>query len=194
MACDDDQKSRKYLRSEDIALWKEMTRDVKPLKKEGDAGVYLEPGDDCGDAEEDTPQESVRFSEAKESLRKTDIQGQEVDRRTADRFRRGQMGIEARLDLHGCSKDKAYEALRAFMRQAYARGQRCVLVITGKGRTGKRAADSVWLADDARGILRRAVPEWLAEPDMKAYVLKVQSAQPKDGGDGAFYVLLRRQL
>jgi DNA-nicking Smr family endonuclease len=59
---------------------------------------------------------------------------------------------------------------------------RTVLVITGKGGFG-----------DARGVLREAVPRWLNEGDLRPRVLSCAWAQPKHGGAGALYVLLRRQ-
>ena len=56
------------------------------------------------------------------------------------------------------------------------------MVITGKGGFG-----------DARGVLREAVPRWLNESDLRPRVLSCAWAQPKHGGAGALYVLLRRQ-
>lgn len=91
------------------------------------------------------------------------------------------MRIEGRLDLHGLIQDEAYAALNAFLVTAQNAGRRCVLVITGKGRS--RASE---------GILRRRVPEWLGMHPLSDIVLRAIPAQPKDGGDGALYVLLRR--
>ena len=56
-----------------------------------------------------------------------------------------------------------------------------MLVITGKG------------AREGEGVLRRAVPRWLGEPGCRARVLAVAPAQPRHGGEGALYVLLRRK-
>jgi DNA-nicking Smr family endonuclease len=59
-----------------------------------------------------------------------------LDRRTATRLRRGQLSIEARLDLHGMILVEAETALGRFLKFAHGRGMRCVLVITGKGLRG----------------------------------------------------------
>ena len=104
-----------------------------------------------------------------------------VDRRQAQRFKRGKTPIEGRLDLHGMTQQAAHEALRRFIADAAASGKRCVLVITGKGRDGPEG-----------GVLRQQVPRWLNEPDLRGKVLSFDHAQPKDGGSGAIYVLLRR--
>ena len=61
-----------------------------------------------------------------------------VDRRSAERLRRGRLPVEARLDLHGYTQDQAHGALDHFLGEAQARGLRCVLVITGKGTTTAR--------------------------------------------------------
>ncbi|WP_445680414.1 Smr/MutS family protein [Radicibacter daui] len=103
-----------------------------------------------------------------------------LDRRTGERLRRGRMEISGRIDLHGMSQEKAHLALMGFVVHHWRVGSRCVLVITGKGPRGE-------------GILRSAVPRWLADAPLKDKVLSFSDAQPADGGSGALYVLLKRQ-
>ena len=104
-----------------------------------------------------------------------------VDRRTAEKHRRGRLPVEARLDLHGLTQDEAHRALERFLPHAQESGCRSVLVITGKGSR-----------DGARGVLKESVPRWLNLPPLRALILSFSWAQPKDGGSGALYVLLRR--
>lgn len=113
-----------------------------------------------------------------------------VDRRTADNLRRGRMAIEARLDLHGMTQAEAHRRVHSFIEGQQAAGKRCVLIVTGKG---------IWRGKDGGGgvgggigVLREAVPRWLNEPDLRPRILSFTHAQPKDGGEGALYVLLRR--
>lgn len=87
--------------------------------------------------------------------------------------------IEARIDLHGMTWDAARAALESFLRRAAVQGHRAVLVITGKGRLGD-------------GILRRAVPDWLAAPGLRELVAGVSPAARRHGGEGALYVALKR--
>ncbi|HEX7970035.1 MAG TPA: Smr/MutS family protein, partial [Stellaceae bacterium] len=101
--------------------------------------------------------------------------------RNAERLRRGELGIEARLDLHGMTQEEAHRALDDFLACAQHAGRRCVLVITGKGGAGRG------------GILRSAVPRWLNEAPNRARLLAFAAAQPKHGGAGALYLLLRRR-
>jgi DNA-nicking Smr family endonuclease len=104
-----------------------------------------------------------------------------LDKRTAQRLKRGQLAIDGRLDLHGMTQAEAHGALSAYLAHAQGATRRCILVITGKGRVSENG-----------GVLRTMVPRWLNAPATRARVLAIAPAQPKDGGGGALYVLLRR--
>ncbi|HCP00140.1 MAG TPA: hypothetical protein DIT35_01485 [Rhodospirillaceae bacterium] len=104
-----------------------------------------------------------------------------VDRRTADRFRRGKVPIEARLDLHGLYQGAAHDALTHFITECAAQGKRCVLVITGRG------------SREGSGVLRERLPQWLNQPPVRGYVLAFTFSRPQHGGYGAVYVLLKRK-
>lgn len=104
-----------------------------------------------------------------------------IDRRQAERFRRGKLEIEGKIDLHGRTQQAAHDDLLSFLRRARDHGKRCVLVVTGKGMTTSKV-----------GILRQAVPRWLNEPGFRSLVLAFDYAEPQHGGEGALYVLLKR--
>ncbi len=91
------------------------------------------------------------------------------------------MPVEGSIDLHGLTQKQAAHALGAFLTDAQEAGRRCVLVITGKGD-----------AKGETGVLRAMAPRWLNEPPNRARVLALHTAQPKHGGAGAYYVLLKR--
>ncbi|HEY9537976.1 MAG TPA: Smr/MutS family protein, partial [Kiloniellaceae bacterium] len=105
-----------------------------------------------------------------------------LDRRKAERLSRGKLPIEATLDLHGLRQAEAHRRLDDFLADSQAAGKRCVLVVTGKG-----------LHKEEAGVLRSAVPRWLNEAPNRSRVLSFDYAQPKHGGSGALYVLLRRR-
>ena len=121
--------------------------------------------------------------------RKSPVPG--LDRRSAERLAQGRFEIEARLDLHGRRVEEAHQALGHFVLASQAAGKRCVLVITGKGGAG-RETDSV-MGEDAPGVLKRELPSWLATAPLAGKVLAARPALPRDGGEGAFYLLLRRK-
>lgn len=105
-----------------------------------------------------------------------------LDRRTDDRLRRGRLRIDGRIDLHGMTQAEAHAALTGYLRRAHHDARRCILVITGKGALSRGG-----------GILRAAVPRWINERPLRDIVLALHPAQPKDGGEGALYVLLKRR-
>ncbi|NLH80213.1 MAG: hypothetical protein GX458_05135 [Phyllobacteriaceae bacterium] len=111
-----------------------------------------------------------------------------IDPRTKRRLVRGVLPIDDRLDLHGYTEAAAHALLRGFLIGARAHGARVVLVITGKGAgPGKEHR-----APHERGVLRRAVPHWLADPTLRDVVLGFEEAHLAHGGAGAIYVRLRR--
>jgi DNA-nicking Smr family endonuclease len=120
-----------------------------------------------------------------------------IDAQQARRIRNGRDGIDARIDLHGMRQSEAHSALRVFLHRSVAKGHRIVLVITGKGGTRRGDGDDafgtfVHEGPPDRGVLRRNVPLWLSEPDLRAIVVGHMPAHIRHGGDGAFYVQLRR--
>lgn len=105
----------------------------------------------------------------------------QLDGAAAQRLRRGTYSIDAKLDLHGMTRENAREALTQFIQTCYAQKRRCLLVITGKG------------SNNQPGVIRSAFGSWLNLPDLRPMVLAAISASQKHGGSGAFYVLLKRQ-
>lgn len=103
---------------------------------------------------------------------------------------RGRIAIDGRIDLHGMRQAEAHAALIRFIRARSARGDRTVLVITGKGgRVPQRDEDL--LVSFERGVLRAMLPLWLASPDLAPLVAGWDPAARSHGGEGAFYVRLR---
>ena len=185
----------------DRKLWAEYVRDVRPLDPE----LVPDPGaitaDDDANAPNNAEDDNV-FAEPTDTEKQSpspatgpgpqSLRQIQLDRRTDDKLRRGKLQIEARLDLHGHTREAARHALAQFLREAHANGKRCVLVITGKGafgidRDGDRDADQ-----PGSGVLRRSVPEWLATPPLSDIVIRHYPARARHGGNGALYVLLRR--
>ena len=109
-----------------------------------------------------------------------------LERNLKRKLARDRMTADAALDLHGFRQDDAYGMLRQFLLRAQAEGARVVLVVTGKG---SRGGDTF----GAPGVLRRAVPLWLALPDFRPLVVGFEEAGRPHGGAGALYVRLRRR-
>lgn len=98
------------------------------------------------------------------------------------RLRRGGFPVDGSLDLHGLSAAESRTALEAFLRDKRARGERCVLVVHGKGAHSPAGI----------GILRGEMSAWLSQASPSVHVAAFTTALDSDGGEGAVYVLLRR--
>ena len=156
----------------DRALWSEAMRDVTPLpgRRAGSA-----PPLQCAPARGES-------GAAPSQVEQPFDQFAGIDRANAERLKRGLHTIEARLDLHGMTQAEAHRELIGFVVASHDIGRRCVLVITGRG-----------LGPDGPGVLKSAVPRWLEETGLRRRILAVAAAQPRHGGAGALYLLLRRQ-
>ena len=111
-----------------------------------------------------------------------------MDEKTYRRMKRGRLKPEGKLDLHGMRVDAAHGALSRFILSAQASGKRLVLLITGKGKD----RDEPGPIPVPRGVLRHQVPQWLQLPPLAQAVLQVTPAHISHGGEGAYYVYLRR--
>jgi DNA-nicking Smr family endonuclease len=172
----------------DDLLWRRVTETIKPLRSRRRPRTTLKATTSTEAAPTAVPRKSrpplaspAPIKPVLPTLSMTATPG--LDKRTAQRLGRGQLTIEARLDLHGLTQDEAHSRLAGFIHRSAAAGLRCVLVITGKG----------YKPNGETGILRQAVPRWLNEPGLRRAVVAVRHAQPKDGGTGALYVLLKRE-
>ncbi len=112
-----------------------------------------------------------------------------MHRATHKRMVKGKLTPEGRIDLHGLTLASAHPRLTHFILDAHAQGKRLVLVITGKGRD----RDDDGPIPIRRGVLRHQVPGWLMAPPLGAVVLDIRTAHLKHGGEGAYYVYLKRQ-
>ena len=112
----------------------------------------------------------------------------QMDHKAFGRMKRGKLKPEGRLDLHGMRIDTAHPALTRFILSAHSSGKRLVLVITGKGKD----RDEPGPIPTPRGILRTQVPQWLMLAPLAQAVLQVTPAHISHGGEGAYYVYLKR--
>lgn len=170
---------RKSRKAADAELFAAVMRGVKPLRTARPAPPPRPPA--ARSAASDAPPPPPVIV-APPATRTAAAPNPGIDRRTATRLRRGELAIDRRLDLHGMTEAAAHAALDRFVRLAWQDGVRVLLVVTGKGSVSAGG-----------GVLRRNLPRWLAVGENAPRVLRVESAQPRHGGAGAFYVLLRRR-
>ena len=181
---------RKAPLPEDMALWEHVKEGVQPLKKERLPAPRTM--DDMLGVEEEkaakpTPAPKLRKPPKLPSYSPPQSQPAQshpplapIEPSFRRALRRGNEAIEGRLDLHGLTLEQAQGVLHGFLMRSKGEGKRLVLVITGKGR------------EEGQGVLKRAVPQWLAAPALRSVVLGFEASARHHGGSGALYVRLRR--
>ncbi len=126
--------------------------------------------------------DAVRFEVMDDGKR---VEGRRVDvpPSLVRELRRGLLPIDGQLDLHGLSAAEARERLLDFLAAQRARGERCVLIIHGKGEHS---------VVPRQGVLRGEISAWLSQGRAREHVAAFATAREADGGEGAVYVALRR--
>lgn len=104
-----------------------------------------------------------------------------IERPTRRKIGKGRIALDGRIDLHGQTEATAHGVLLFFLRQAQAQGFRHVLVITGRG-----------ASYGSTGTLKRAMPHWFSTGEFRSLVAGYEPAERGHGGEGAFYVRVRR--
>ncbi len=174
---------KRRLSYEERVLWATVTKAIEPLRE---GAPFSSNADDEAVAESAKP--APRLARPAKSIviplpeppKPSPPPLTPLSRRMKRGVVSGKHEIDSRLDLHGLTQSEAHAALLRFLRNAYARDARLVLVITGKGRGGEP------------GVLRRQVPQWLGLPDFRSFVVGFEDAHVAHGGEGALYVRLRR--
>ena len=179
-------RSGRPLSLEELRLWAEISRSVRPLsgRPEPEAGLIPQRPDAREPGSAGPAQPPVKAGDGRSPARPRPPLAP-LERKTIRALARGRMRAELTLDLHGLTQAEAHRALHAFLCRAYAAGRTLVLVVTGRGALGNHP--------EGRGVLRRTVPHWLALPEMREMVLGFEEAGPRQGGAGAIYVRLRGQ-
>ncbi|KQU56124.1 DNA mismatch repair protein MutS [Sphingomonas sp. Leaf339] len=99
---------------------------------------------------------------------------------------RGAVIPDSSIDLHGHTLSSAHAMLDAGIERAIRRGDRVLLLVTGKPPRPESERPH------ARGAIRAAVADWLAGSRHADAIAAVRGAHPRHGGMGALYIVLRR--
>ena len=191
----------RHLSAEDKAIWDSFKRGVTPMRRDAVAKAppapVPPPKPRAPSVPDPAPLPAFRVGQMSNPGPRHDLAQPiadalrsappRMDAKEARKIGRGKVRPEARLDLHGMFQDEAFAELQAFIHGARAQDKRLVLVITGKGRRGTD------LAPQRAGVLRHQVPMWLRTPAFSGAVLDIRPAHVRDGGDGAYYVRLRKR-
>jgi len=190
------------LAPEEAALWKKVITTVKPMVKAPASPLPGQGGVGGGSTAKggSMPPLAVSSKPVKESLKRADarthpqpLPKREGSREDATldgtwdrRLSRGLVAPESSIDLHGHSLASAYSRLDCGLEQAIARGDRVLLLVTGKPPVAESERPH------SRGAIRAAVGDWIAASRFADRIAAVRVAHPRHGGSGALYIVLRK--
>lgn len=167
---------KRPLTEEEIRVWAQVTATIHPRP-----GVERPEAPPRADASSPPPAAPEPPEAAQPPKPRAGSGPLEPGRRR--RLERGRDAVQARMDLHGFDQWSAQIALNAFVERAHRNGLTQVLVITGTG----------WSRDEQEaGVIRRRLPEWLGGFPLRQWVSGWAEAHRRHGGEGAFYVTIRR--
>ncbi|KAA6405639.1 hypothetical protein DPQ22_03775 [Candidatus Tokpelaia sp.] len=178
----------------DREIWAQVARNVRPLRRQsppgktalshkgktvpvttGSTAVMPPPGRPAGKMLRRRGEPALKSSAGAKGL----LRG--FERNLYRRLAQGRQAVDAKIDLHGYTQAQAYKALLHFVQQMQRCRFRHILIITGKGKTCQNG-----------GILQKQVPHWLVTAPFRLYIAAIEQAAGRHGGEGAFYVRLRR--
>ncbi len=176
------------------ALFRRAMQDVQPLSKKK-SGREVIPRKDTVESPPSRQDDETKYRQYLQDLvqgrTEFDIQFTNeyfqgsikgLDSKIMHKLKAGQYSPQAHLDLHGLTSEQAWELLVEFIRESYMAGNRCLLVIPGRGKNSPLG----W------SVLREQIQSWLTRDPLKRVLLAFSTAQPRHGGSGALYVLLRK--
>ena len=185
--------------NQDNELWDLVTKkDKKYEKVNRDVSKNLESNKNIFIIKEPAEPKLIKkkgiknnFSREETILKNNNINNQDLDPQTppsgisasqADKLKKGKIRPEKIFDLHGYTQFRAHNYINEELLKCYNKNIRSILIITGK-KLGKSGAE---------GVLKKEVPRWLNLSPLRDIILMTSWAMPRDGGEGALYVLLRR--
>ena len=169
--------------SDDMNLFKDEMSDVTPLKTQNKLLLRKKPSTIKRRAEENSHAIIDQLSDdfIPECGDFLEFMRPGVQKTLVKQLRNGKLAVEDSLDLHGYTRDLARQTLLQFVANAQLQDFKVVRIVHGKG----------YNSEDGRPVLKAMVNKWLQNINE---VLAFASAQPKDGGSGAVYALIKRRV
>ena len=107
-------------------------------------------------------------------------------------IKKGSFHIDKEIDFHGKSLLESEEKFSNTIVKSYNSGQRCLLFVTGKGLFKSKNYEENNKPKLYHGVIRSSFVEWAKSKKFSKYILSFEQASIEHGGDGAFYVYLRK--
>lgn len=170
---------------QDFSSFQEATKGVKPMQNDR-IDLYANPENTRPFKDKNHYDDDVSQAHISDEWQSTEVSGEEfiffarpgLQLKAQKQLRQGKIIIDDHLDLHGLSINEARETLLEFINFAQKQQIRCIRLVHGKG----------YRSNAQKPVLKNKVNSWLRQhPEILAF----SSAQPKDGGTGALYIIIK---
>jgi hypothetical protein len=162
--------------------WEEYKKQIKPLSQK--------KGSENSDAElkrKNKENISVKFDKENDFsnivAKGYNLTPINIDKKTLNAIKNDKLKFDAVLDLHGRTIEEACGLLFHFIKSNYVNGKRILRIITGVGRRSK----------EGQVTIKSQFSKWIFNSEISSFILSSTPAMPKHGGNGAYYVILRKK-
>ena len=100
--------------------------------------------------------------------------------------------IDKKIDFHGRGLLEAEQIFSSTIEECFNKNKRCLLFVTGKGLFKTKNHDYVSKPQLYHGVIRAEFFNWVKSKKFSKHILSFEQASTEHGGDGAFYVYLRK--
>ena len=95
------------------------------------------------------------------------------------------------IDLHGYTLENANKTIELFIKKSFSESLNKIIVVTGKGLHSQNEKDPY--VSKNLSILKYSVPEFINKSnDLMKMIYEIKDAKIEDGGEGAFYIFLKK--
>ena len=108
-------------------------------------------------------------------------------------IKKGSINIDKKIDFHGRTLIESEETFTSTIFEHYNSGHRCLLFVTGKGLFKSKNIENKEQPKLYHGVIRSAFIQWVKSNKFSKHILSFEQASIEHGGDGAFYVYLRKK-
>lgn len=176
------------LTPDEAALWSRVMESVRPIRPRAAPSLVaaVSPPVEKKASRVTAPAKQPAAPRAPAARPQRPIPGTTLDGSWDKQLSRGLVSPDRSIDLHGHNLATAYALLDSALEQAIRDGDRVILLVTGKPPVPSSERPH------ARGAIRAAVGDWLAGSRHAGSIAAVRGANPRHGGSGALYIVLRR--
>jgi len=139
----------------------------------------------------ETKQTNNKPSSPRKKIKNSEFSLEKIDLKKG--IKKGLFNIDKKIDFHGKTLIESEEKFTSTILDCYNSDQRFLLFITGKGLFKSKNPENKDNPKLYHSVIRSSLVMWAKSNKFSKYILSFEQASIKHGGEGAFYVYLRKK-